>query len=130
MIEETVTRVVIDVDWTDECTVVLRTPKQRKRTELTAAQAIELAGYLVEAAEAALSAAGEAVRPVEPAAIDLLGALDDAIGRARQQRAAIHPECVAGKCDNCDGQTMAPDDSMVPCEHPCHWETITPERAA
>lgn len=80
-IEETITRHVADVDWTDECTVVLRTRK--KRTELTVAEAITYAGEIVEAATSALDAAREVLHPVESSAVDLIERMS--------------PDCKAGK---------------------------------
>ncbi|ALJ20396.1 hypothetical protein [Microbacterium sp. No. 7] len=32
----------------------------------------------------------------------------------------VHPECVAGKCGNCDGQVLTVHDTWAPCGHPCH----------
>jgi hypothetical protein len=113
-IEETVTRVVADADWTDECTVVLR--MRRKQTEMTVADAITFAGQIVEAASAALDAAQDALHPIEPASIDLLELMS--------------PDCKAGK-HPASWQDMAWSDALdaeVPCQCPCH--TAAAERAA
>jgi len=34
----------------------------------------------------------------------------------------MHPECVAGKCGNCDGRTLCADDEWRSCTHRCHAE--------
>jgi hypothetical protein len=69
-IEETVTRFVAAADWTDDCRVIAH---MRKRSmDLSAAQAREFAAELVDAAEHAERAAASAVRPVEPAAVDMI----------------------------------------------------------
>ncbi len=108
-IEETVTRFVAAADWTDECGVLLRTRK--RKTELTPAEAVELAGELVDAAKAALSAADGAVRPVAPAAFDVLH---------------LSPDCRDGnKHHACIGRAWDDvADGEVPCDCPCHVETV------
>lgn len=117
MIEREEIRFVAAADWTDDCRVRVELRKRVMNLTLTEARAFlaEFAAALGEAEHAF----GELHREVVPAAIDRLSSAY-----------AIHPECAAGKCGNCDGETMAADDSMVPCEHPCHWETITPEAPA
>lgn len=112
-----ITRFVAAADWTDESTVVLRMRK-KKRTEMTPEQAILLAAELVEAAGEALLAAAQAVRDVEPVAVDLIG-----IGR-------MSPDCAAGK-HPASWLDMAWSDELdteVPCECPCH--AASTERAA
>lgn len=143
-IEETVTRLVADVDWTDECEVLLHLRK--RTTRLTPAQARQIASALTRSAEAAERAASEAVRPVEPSGIDLLGALGTSINRARggilrglspqtvgqveviagEVGASVvverlSPDCRAGKHPL--HQDEAWDDAAdveVPCECSCH----------
>lgn len=107
-IEETVTRFVAAADWTDECGVLLRTRK--RKTELTPAEAVELAGELTEAARAALSAAEQAARHVEPAGFDIVH---------------ISPDCRFGnKHAACIGRAWDDDaDREVQCDCACHLET-------
>lgn len=141
-IEETVTRLVADVDWTDECEVLLHV---RKRTvRLTPAQARQIASALTRSAEAAERAAASAVRPVVAPAVDLLGGHDDSIERAWAKARAqvsrqitelsdevgatvsggehLSPDCAAGK-HPASWRDMAWDDVAdveVPCECSCH----------
>ena len=107
MITENITRDVAEAQVSDDCNVELWVAELRKNrvATLTPTQAHMLAAELVAAAERADDAAEELRHIHEPAAFDVLN---------------VHPECVAGKCGNCDGETMADDDSMVPCEHHCH----------
>lgn len=111
-IEETITRFVAAADWTDECAVLLSTRK--KRTKMTPAEAVTLAGELIGAASAALDAARDALHPIEPSGFDLVG------GGITFTPQHVHPECVAGKCGNCDGQVLTIDDEWAPCTHACH----------
>lgn len=104
VIEEESIRFVAAADWTDECRVDVR--MRRKHMDVSAAQAREFAAELVEAAEAAEKAAGEAVRPVTPAAFDVV---------------AISPDCREGKHFAC--MVRAWDDitdSEVSCSRSCH----------
>lgn len=75
-ITETVTRVIAEADYTDDCMVLLRT--REKLTTLTAEDADELARDLMQAASNAREAATSAIRAVEPAAFDVIGAGDTA----------------------------------------------------
>lgn len=111
-IEETVTRFVAAADWTDECGVLLRTRK--RKTELTPTEAIELAAELVDAAQAALSAADGAVRPVAPAGFDVQHIAPDCRDGNK------HAACIGRAWDDAS-------DAEVQCDCPCHWETITVE---
>lgn len=108
-IEETVTRFVAAADWTDECGVLLRTRK--RKTELTPAEAVELAGELVEAATAALSAADEAVRPVAPAGFDVQHIAPDCRDGNK------HTACIGRAWDDAS-------DAEVQCDCLCHLETV------
>ena len=108
-IEETVTRFVAAADWTDECGVLLRTRK--KKIELTPAEAVELAGELVEAAQAALSAADGAVRPVAPAGFDGQHIAPDCRDGNK------HAACIGRAWD--DGA-----DREVQCDCLCHLATV------
>lgn len=132
-IEETVTRLVADIDWTDECEVLLHLRKRTNR--LTPTQARLIASALTRSADAAERAAASAVRPVVPSGIDLLGSLESSIVRAKGQVREIaaeqgatvvgaehlSPDCKAGKHPL--HQDEAWDDAAdveVPCECPCH----------
>ena len=102
-IEETLTRFVAAADWTDDCRVIVRV--RRKSTLLSAAEARELAQELLQAAWNAEDAAADAVHPVEASRFDT---------------EHLHPECIAGKCGNCDGEVLTLTDEWVPCAHLCH----------
>jgi hypothetical protein len=123
MIEEQQTRFVAAADYTDECRVDVR--MRRKHMDISAAQAREFARELVEAAELAESAAESAVRRVEPFAMDMLGDFSVAVGLSPVPETFLHPECVAGKCGNCDGNVLSIDDRWVPCSHHCHTAGAT-----
>ena len=103
MIEEQHIRFVAAADVTDDCRVEVQLRKPRQA--LTPTQARELAAEIVRAAGYAERAAEELRHEHEPAAFDVL---------------EVHPECVAGKCGNCDGQTLTIADEWVPCAHHCH----------
>lgn len=140
-IEETVTRLVADVDWTDECQVLLHLRKRTNR--LTPSQARRIAAALTRCADAADNAAASTVRVVEPTAFDMLGGLpsnltDQVTTIARDLGATIihdehlSPDCAAGKHPH-NWQDMAWDDDAdveVPCECSCHLISSTPGRAA
>lgn len=129
-IEEEVTRLVADVDWTDECEVLLHVRKRTMR--LTPDQARQIAAALTRSADAAERAADGAVRPVEPFAVDMLGRWDGC--RIVQQVAAIagevgatvvvewlSPDCRAGKHSLHQDEAWDDDaDVEVPCQCPCH----------
>lgn len=115
MIEREVIEFVAAADWTDDCRV--RVELRKRVTKLSIEEAVLFRAELDAAIAEAQRGADQLRHEHELAAVDRIGI-------------AVHPECVAGKCGNCDGETMAADDSMVPCEHSCHWETISPERAA
>lgn len=105
MIEREVIEFVAAADWTDDCRVAVQMRKRRQLFTISEAKAFR--SEFDRAIAEAERGADELWREHEPAAFDLQH---------------IHPECVAGKCGNCDGETMAADDSMVPCEHHCHGE--------
>ena len=103
MIEREEIRFVAAADWTDDCRVRIET---RKRTmKLTIAEAKALRSELDVAIAEASIGAGDLRHEHTPAAFDVQH---------------IHPECVARKCGNCDGQTLAITDEWVPCAHLCH----------
>lgn len=105
MIEREVIQFVAAADWTDDCRV--RVELKKRITKLTPTEARAFRTELDAAISEAEKAAEELRHEHQPARFDVI---------------PVHPECVAGKCANCDGQTMAADDSMVPCEHFCHTE--------
>lgn len=110
MIEREEIRFVAAADWTDDCRVKIWL---RKRvTKLTIAEAKALRYELDVAIAEASIGADDLRHEHEPAAFDL----------ATLER-HIHPECVAGKCGNCDGQTLTITDEWVPCAHHCHGRT-------
>ncbi|UGS27600.1 hypothetical protein K8F61_05270 [Microbacterium resistens] len=103
MIEEEHIRFVAAADVTDDCRV--EAEMRKRRQTLTASQARQFAAELVRAAGEAESAAAELVRPVAVARFDV---------------EHVHPECIAGKCGNCDGEVLTLTDEWVPCAHQCH----------
>lgn len=127
MITEDITRDVADAYVSDLCLVELWIADLRKtRTAaLTPSQALELAARLTRAAGEAERAAEELRHEHEPAAFDRAVSVSGVVveGSFTIPDRQIHPECVVGKCGNCDGETMAADDSTVPCEHHCHGRT-------
>lgn len=56
--------------------------------------------------------------------VDLAARTHTAAAHAFDVDWAIHPECAAGKCGNCDGETMDARDQMVPCTHRCHTAEV------
>jgi hypothetical protein len=121
-IEETVTRLVADIDWTDECEVLLHLRK--RTTRLTPAQARQIASALTRSADAAERAADGAVRPVAPSSFDLLGQVTSIAGEigATVEVEHLSPDCAAGK-HPASWLDMAWDDVAdveVPCECSCH----------
>lgn len=107
MIEREVIEFVAAADWTDDCRI--RVEVKKRVTKLTIAEAKAFRRELDVAIAEASIGADDLRHEHEPAAFDLL-----------TLTVHVHPECVSGKCGNCDGETMAADDSMVPCEHHCH----------
>ncbi|WP_114587767.1 hypothetical protein [Microbacterium arborescens] len=110
---------VVDVEVTDDYTVAVTVTDPLTHVTavvaLTPAQASELIDMLTAAKAAAVSKYWEdrgALTPIKAHGFDTDG--------------PVHPECRAGKCGNCDGQTMNGRDEMVPCTHGCH----NTERAA
>jgi len=103
MIEREVIEFVAAADWTDDCRI--RVELKKRVTKLTIAEAkafrVELDAAIAEASKGAEELRHDHV----PASFDI---------------AAIHPECVAGKCGNCDGQTLTITDEWVLCAHHCH----------
>lgn len=104
---------VVDVEVTDDYTIAVTVTDPL--THLTAVvalnptQADELIGMLATAKADAVSKYWEdrgALTPIKAHGFDTDG--------------PVHPECRAGKCRNCDGQTMDGRDQMVPCTHGCH----------
>lgn len=128
-IVETVTRIVVDVDWTDEGDVVLRTRK--RKTPLTPDQARELAAALIGVADEVDRAVAGAVRPVtaQPFDVDMLGpwrgqveTIAVEVGATVVHPEHISPDCRAGKHPH-GWQDTAWDDEAdveVPCECACH----------
>lgn len=110
MITETITRDVAEAQVSDDCQVELWVGELRKNriATLTPTQAHILAAELIDAAERADEAAEERRHEHEPAAFDVQH---------------IHPECVAGKCGNCDAVMLTVNDEWVPCDHHCHERT-------
>lgn len=103
MITRDVQEDIASADFTDDCRVKIWL---RKRvTKLTIAEAKALRSELDRAIAEAERGAEELRHEHEPAAFDVQH---------------IHPECVAGKCDNCDGQTLTITDEWVQCGHHCH----------
>lgn len=124
MITEDITLEVAEAQVSDLCQVELWVGDLRRHrtAALTPTQARALAAELIRAAGEAERAAEELRHEHEPAAFDY-GVLINPLtieGSFIIPERYVHPECVAGKCGNCDGETMAADDSMVPCEHHCH----------
>lgn len=103
MIEREVIEFVAAADFTDDCRIRLELKK--RVTKLTIAEAKALRSELDLAIAEASRGADELRQEHEPAAFDVQH---------------IHPECAAGKCGNCDGQTLTITDEWVPCAHPCH----------
>ena len=103
MIEREEIRFVAAADWTDDCRI--RVEMRKRVTKLTISEAKALRSELDTAIAEAERAADELRHDHEPAAFDVQH---------------IHPECVAGKCSNCDGQTLTITDDWVPCTHVCH----------
>lgn len=110
MIEREEIRFVAAADFTDDCRVKIWL---RKRvTKLTIAEAKALRSELNVAIAEASIGADDLRHEHEPAAVDLASVA-----------VSIHPECVAGKCGNCEGQTLTITDEWVPCAHHCHGRT-------
>ena len=107
MIEREVIEFVAAADWTDDCRI--RVELKKRVSKLTIAEAKAFRSELDVAIAEAEKGADELRHEHEPAAFDL---------------AAIHPECVAGKCGNCDGQTLTITDEWVPCDHLCHGRSV------
>ena len=103
MIEREVIEFVAAADWTDDCRI--RIQLRKPVTKLTISEAKAFRSELDTAIAEAERAADDLRREHEPAAFDVQH---------------IHPECVAGKCSNCDGQTLTITDEWVPCAHVCH----------
>lgn len=103
MIEREEIRFIAAADYTDDCRVVVELRKPRMTLTITEAKALrtELDAAITEA----VRGADALMAPAEPAAFDVT---------------AVHPECVAGKCGNCDGRTLTIADEWVPCAHHCH----------
>lgn len=124
-IEETVTRLVADIDWTDECEVLLHLRK--RTTRLTPAQARQIASALTRSAEAAERAAASAVRPVRVAGFDMVEQVKEIAaehGAVILPAEHLSPDCAAGKhSTSATWQDSAWDDVAdveVPCQCPCH----------
>ena len=107
MIEREEIRFVAAADWTDDCRI--RIEMRKRVTKLTIAEAKVLRSELDVAIAEASIGADDLRHEHEPAAVDLATVA-----------VSIHPECVAGKCGNCEGQTLAITDEWVPCAHHCH----------
>lgn len=109
MITEDITRDVAEAQVSDDCRVQLWVGDLRhnRTAMLTASQARLLAAELIRGAREAERAAAELVRPITQSGFDM---------------DYVHPECIAGKCSNCDGETLTVDDAWVPCDHHCHRE--------
>lgn len=106
MIEREEIRFIAAADWTDDCRVRI---ELRKRTmTLTIAEAKALRSELDVAIAEACIGADDLRHEHEPSAFDVIH---------------VHPECAAGKCGNCDGQTLTITDEWVPCAHLCHGRT-------
>lgn len=103
MIEREVIEFVAAADWTDDCRIRLELKK--RVAKLTIAEAKAFRSELDRAIAEAERGADELRHEHDPAACDVQH---------------IHPECVAGKCGNCDGQTLTIADEWVPCAHQCH----------
>jgi len=103
MIEREEIRFVGAADWTDDCRI--RIVMRKRVTKLTIAEAKALRSELDVAIAEASIGAGDLRHEHEPAPFDVIH---------------VHPECVAGKCGNCDGQTLTITDEWVPCAHHCH----------
>lgn len=133
-LEEEVTRLVADVDWSDECEVVLHVRKRTMR--LTPRQARRIADALTRSADEAERAAGEAVRPVAPARFDMVGTLPPRMVQQVEEIAAemnatliplemISPDCREGKhpAGWIDTAWDVEADAEVLCKCPCHDTT-------
>lgn len=129
-------RIIAEVDWTDECEVVLQV---RGRTErLTPDQARQIAAALTRSAEEADRAAASVVRPGTPASFDMDGhwrkgglfentvrhiesaAID--LGATIIRAEHLSPDCQAGKhpAGWIDSAWDDATDVEVPCECACH----------
>lgn len=127
-LEEQVTRLVADVDWSDECEVVLHVRKRSMR--LTPDQARRIAEALTRCADEADRAADGAVRPVAAQPFDVLGpwrgqvkAIADEIGATViRPEPPMSPDCREGKHPVAHHDTAWDDvaDVEVPCGCPCH----------
>lgn len=106
MIEREEIRFVAAADWTDDCRI--RVELRKRSTTLTIAEAKALRSELDRAIAEAERGADDLRHEHEPAAFDVQH---------------IHPECAAGKCGNCDGQTLTITDEWVLCAHHCHGRT-------
>lgn len=103
MIERQVIEFVAAADFTDDCRIRLQLRKPVAK--LTISEAKALRSELDRAIAEAERGADELRHEHDPAAFDVQH---------------IHPECVAGKCGNCDGLTLTITDEWVQCGHHCH----------
>lgn len=105
MIEQQITEFVAAADYTDDCRVVVEL--KRRRVTLNVAQARELAGEIIQAAEEAERASRAAERLPEPLQVDI---------------AILSPECgPEGKHAACIGTAWDMDkDRLTNCTCACH----------
>lgn len=108
---------IASVELGDQYDVVLTIADPLTGQQATTALTMrEAADYVQEIAEVLAQARDTCI-------VDLAARTHTTVAHGFDIDWAIHPECAAGKCRNCDGETMDVRDQMVPCAHRCHTET-------